>query len=71
MHAPDCAAGRPARPAAAAVVEWRRRQAAAAGAASLTALGPCRAAAVREGEVHAIMGKNGSGKSTLSKVGQC
>jgi len=23
---------------------------------------------VREGEVHAIMGKNGSGKSTLSKV---
>ena len=25
---------------------------------------------VREGEVHAIMGKNGSGKSTLSKVGQ-
>ena len=24
---------------------------------------------VREGEVHAIMGKNGSGKSTLSKVG--
>lgn len=24
---------------------------------------------VKEGEVHAIMGKNGSGKSTLSKVG--
>lgn len=24
---------------------------------------------VREGEVHAIMGKNGSGKSTLSKAG--
>lgn len=24
---------------------------------------------IREGEVHAIMGKNGSGKSTLSKVG--
>jgi len=24
---------------------------------------------VREGEVHAIMGKNGSGKSTLSKEG--
>ena len=23
---------------------------------------------IREGEVHAIMGKNGSGKSTLSKV---
>ncbi len=26
---------------------------------------------VREGEVHAIMGKNGSGKSTLSKVRAC
>jgi hypothetical protein len=26
---------------------------------------------VREGEVHAIMGKNGSGKSTLSKVCRC
>ena len=25
---------------------------------------------VREGEVHAIMGKNGSGKSTLSKVSE-
>lgn len=25
---------------------------------------------IREGEVHAIMGKNGSGKSTLSKVGR-
>jgi Fe-S cluster assembly ATPase SufC len=24
---------------------------------------------IREGEVHAIMGKNGSGKSTFSKVG--
>lgn len=23
---------------------------------------------IREGEIHAIMGKNGSGKSTLSKV---
>lgn len=25
---------------------------------------------IKEGEVHAIMGKNGSGKSTLSKVGR-